>query len=134
MYFPLPGNETEPLGNRLIEIAGKLPEAFIYKNPRSNAVVYVPVGSIKKGEQLVTTDGDGRTIACIYCHGPDLLGSRPHPGNCRTPPPATSCASFSDMQNGARTGTWADMMKPVVEKLTIDDMIAIAAYLLSQNQ
>ena len=55
LYFPLPGNETEPLGNRLIEMP-ETPEAFIYKNPRSNAVVYVPVGSIKKGERLVMND------------------------------------------------------------------------------
>ena len=33
----------------------------------------------------------------------------------------------------ARTGTWTDMMKPVVEKLTIDDMINIAAYLSSRK-
>ena len=45
LYFPMEGNETEPLGDRLIEMP-ETPEAFIYKNPRSNAVAYVPVGSI----------------------------------------------------------------------------------------
>jgi cytochrome c553 len=131
LYFPLPGNETEPLGNRLIEMP-ETPEAFIYKNPRSNAVVYVPVGSIKKGERLVMNDGDGKTIACIYCHGPDLLGLGRIPGIAGRLPGYIVRQLF-DMQNGARTGTWADMMKPVVEKLTIDDMINIAAYLSSRK-
>ena len=36
---------------------------------------------------------------------------------------------LNDMQNGVRTGTWVTLMKPVVEKLTMDDMIALAAYI-----
>jgi cytochrome c553 len=131
LYFPLPGNEAEPLGNRLIEMP-ETPEAFIYKNPRSNAVVYVPVGSVKKGEMFVMNDGDGKTIACIYCHGPDLLGLGRIPGIAGRLPGYIVRQLF-DIQNGARTGTWTDMMKPVVEKLTIDDMINIAAYLSSRK-
>ena len=131
LYYPLAGNETEPLGNRLIEMP-ETPEAFIYKNPRSNAVVYVPVGSIKKGERLVMTDADGKTIACVYCHGPDLLGLGRIPGIAGRLPGYIVRQLF-DIQNGARTGTWTDMMKPVVEKLTIDDMINMAAYLSSRK-
>ena len=36
-----------------------------------------------------------------------------------------------DIQQGARKGTWSPLMKPVVEQLTQDDMLAIAAYLAS---
>jgi len=36
---------------------------------------------------------------------------------------------LNDMQNGVRSGTWVNLMKPVVEKLTLDDMIALAAYI-----
>ena len=36
-----------------------------------------------------------------------------------------------DMQQGARKGVWSELMKPVVEKLTNDDMLAIAAYTAS---
>ena len=32
-----------------------------------------------------------------------------------------------DMQQGIRKGVWSDLMKPVVAKLTNDDMLAIAA-------
>jgi cytochrome c553 len=36
-----------------------------------------------------------------------------------------------NMQNGERTGASADLMKPVVERLNVDDMLAIAAYAAS---
>jgi cytochrome c553 len=37
------------------------------------------------------------------------------------------------MQNGARSGDSVTLMKGVVERLTLDDMIAIAAYLGSRE-
>ena len=37
-----------------------------------------------------------------------------------------------DMQQGARKGVWTELMKPVVAKLTNDDMLAIAAYTASK--
>jgi len=131
LYFPLPGNETEPLGHRMIEMP-ETPEAFIYKNPRANAVVYVPVGSIERGKRLVMDGGDGETISCVYCHGQDLLGLGRIPGIAGRLPGYIVRQLF-DMQNGTRTGTWTEMMKPVVEKLTIDDMIDMAAYLSSRK-
>ena len=36
-----------------------------------------------------------------------------------------------DMQQGARKGTWTELMKPVVTRLSEDDMLAIAAYTAS---
>jgi cytochrome c553 len=37
-----------------------------------------------------------------------------------------------DMQNGYRTGVWTKvMMKPIIMKLTNEDMLDIAAYLTS---
>jgi cytochrome c553 len=131
LYFPLPGNEREPLGTRLIEMP-ETRESFIYKNPRANAVVYVPVGSIKKGERLVMNDSDGKTIPCTYCHGADLLGLGRIPGIAGRLP-GYMVRQLFDMQNGARTGGWTEMMKPVVEELTIDDMIDMAAYLSSRK-
>jgi cytochrome c553 len=130
LYFPFPSMGTEPLGNRMIEVP-ETPESFIYKNPRANAVVYAPVGSIKRGERLVMDDSD-KTIPCTYCHGPDLLGLGRIPGIAGRLPGYMVRQMF-DMQNGARTGGWTEMMKPVVEKLTIDDMIDMAAYLASRK-
>ena len=36
-----------------------------------------------------------------------------------------------DMQAGARKGQWTELMKPVVAKLTEEDMLNIAAYTAS---
>jgi cytochrome c553 len=37
-----------------------------------------------------------------------------------------------DMQAGARHGEWADLMTPVVAKLTNEDLVNIAAYVSSR--
>jgi cytochrome c553 len=36
------------------------------------------------------------------------------------------------MQHGERHGVWTELMKPVVAKLTADDMLAIVAYTASR--
>jgi cytochrome c553 len=38
-----------------------------------------------------------------------------------------------DIQQGNRKGTWSPLMKAAVEKLSVDDMIAIAAYTASRE-
>jgi cytochrome c553 len=37
------------------------------------------------------------------------------------------------MQQKTRTGSWSDLMAPVVANLTNDDMLAIAAYTASRT-
>ena len=44
-------------------------------------------------------------------------------------PPIYVVRQLNDMQNGNRTGSLAELMKAVVAKLSIEDMVAIAAYL-----
>jgi cytochrome c553 len=88
------------------------------------------VGSIKKGEALVT-NGSGKTTACGVCHGADLKGLGPVPGLAGRSP-SYLVRQLYDMQQGARKGTWTDLMKPVVAKLTQDDMLNIAAYTSSR--
>jgi cytochrome c553 len=94
-------------------------------------VVYVPTGSIKKGEALVT-NGAGKTTQCGLCHGADLKGLGPVPGIAGRSP-SYMVRQLNDMQQGARKGTWTQLMKPVVAKLTDDDFIAIAAYTSSRK-
>ena len=36
-----------------------------------------------------------------------------------------------DLQHGTRRGPWAPLMAAAVQKLTLDDMVAIAAYAAS---
>ena len=128
LFISLPGGETEPLGSRIIEVPEDNAREAL-RDPRSGFVAYVPPGSIKKGETLVKTGG-GRTTACGVCHGADLKGLGPVPGLAGRSP-SYSARQMFDMQVGARSGLWADLMKPVVAKLTEEDLINISAYTAS---
>ena len=129
MFLKLDGGETEPIGNRIIEMPEDTERTEVLRDPRSSFIAYVPAGSIKKGEALVTTGG-GKTTACAVCHGADLKGLGPVPGLAGRSPSYT-VRQLYDTQTGARKGVWADLMKPVVAKLTSEDMLAIAAYTAS---
>lgn len=130
MFLPLDGAETEPIADRIIEVP-EHPDQTELRDPRSGFVAYVPVGSLKKGEALVTTGGNGRTIACGVCHGADLHGLGPVPGLAGRSP-SYQTRQLYDMQAGTRKGLWSDLMKAVVAKLTPDEMLAIAAYTASR--
>ena len=62
MFLKLEGGETEPIGNRIIEMPEDTERTEVLRDPRSAFIAYVPAGSIKKGEALVTTGG-GKTTA-----------------------------------------------------------------------
>src|SRR5688572_11915592 len=122
---------TEPIGQRIIESPEHTEHFEILRDPRDGFVAYVPVGSIKKGEALVRTGGNGKTTACGVCHGADLQGLGPVPAIAGRSP-SYIVRQMYDMQQGARRGVWADLMKPVVEKLTSEDLVNIAAYTASR--
>jgi cytochrome c553 len=122
---------TEPIGQRIIESPEHTEHFEILRDPRDGFVAYVPVGSIKKGEALVKTGGNGKTSACGVCHGADLQGLGPVPAIAGRSP-SYLVRQMYDMQQGARKGEWADLMKPVVQKLTNEDLVNIAAYTASR--
>jgi len=130
MFVPLEGNETEPIGVRIIEVP-EHPDRTDLRDPRSGFIAYVPTGSIKRGEALVTA-GAGRPIACGTCHGADLKGLGPVPGLAGRSP-SYQVRQLYDMKAGTRKGLWTDLMKAVVANLTDDDLIAIGAYLASRG-
>lgn len=128
----VPANDgSEPLGRRIIEIAEDLGRTEL-RDASSGFVAYVPIGSIARGMALVRTGGNGRTVACGTCHGADLKGLGPIPPLAGRSPSYTVRQLF-DMQQGVRKGPWSPLMKAAVEKLTVDDMIAIAAYTASRE-
>jgi cytochrome c553 len=129
------GGGREPIGNRIIEIPED-EQIVLNRDPRSGFVAYVPPGSIAKGEALVTTGG-GKTQACAACHGADLKGMTIN-GMGDVPPIAGRQANYIVrqlfmLQNGDRAGPSAAPMLPAVEKLTVDDMLAIGAYTASRQ-
>ena len=122
--------EKEPLGQRIIEIPEDL-ERFENRDPRSQFVAYVPTGSVAKGAVLVSTGGGGRTQQCSICHGPDLKGLGGIPPIAGRSP-SYAVRQLYDLQNGARAGAAAALMKETVARLTVEDMVSIAAYLASR--
>jgi len=129
MYLKLEGNEKEPMGMRVIETPVDAEGTEVLRDARSGFEVYVPMGAIKKGEALVKT-GAGKTTACGVCHGPDLKGMGPVPSLAGRSPSYITRQLY-DMQNGFRKGEWTELMKPVVAKLTEEDMVNIVAYTAS---
>ena len=125
-----PDGGTEPLGDRIIEVPED-EEVVVYRDPSSGFVAYVPNGSIAKGKELAS-GGGGKTIACVTCHGPALQGLGDVPAIAGRHPNYI-VRQLWNIQNGDRGGASAAQMKPVVEKLTNDDMLAIAAYVASQT-
>jgi len=131
LFLKLEGNQTEPLGQRIIEVPENTERTEMFRDPRSGFVAYVPVGSLKKGEALVM-NGSSKTTACGICHGADLKGLGPVPGIAGRSP-SYLVRQMWDMKVGARNGLWADLMKPVVAKLTEEDLLNIAAYTASRS-
>jgi cytochrome c553 len=131
MFLPSPGTEEEPLGNRIIETPVNAEATEVLRDPRAGFIAYAPIGSIKKGEILVTKES-GKTVPCGVCHGADLKGLGPVPGIAGRSP-SYLVRQLYDMQQGTRKGFWTDLMKPVVSKLTEEDMLNIAAYTASRE-
>src|SRR5271166_1857558 len=120
---------TEPIGQRIIETPENL-ERTELRDDTSGFIAYVPVGSVRKGKTLVTTGGASKTMQCAVCHGPDLKGSGDVPSLAGRSP-SYIVRQLYDIQSGARAGLAAQAMQAPVAKLTLDDMVSIAAYTAS---
>ncbi|WP_237179991.1 c-type cytochrome [Rhodoplanes sp. Z2-YC6860] len=125
-YVKSPEGGTESLGRRIVEFPDDV-DQFELRDSRATFTAYVPVGSLAKGEALAKTGGSGTTVACNLCHGPDLKGLGPFPPIAGRSP-SYIVRQLYEFQHGGRTGGSSALMKLPVEKLSQDDMIALAAY------
>ena len=137
---------TEDLEGRLLEVTNELVR-HERRDDRLEYMAYVPPGSINRGKRLATTgkrpDGpvefdkakrteipaasEERTQVCATCHGPKLMGTD------KIPPiagrqPTYLLRQLLAFRNKTRTGDAAKQMDPVVEKLTLSEMIDLSAY------
>jgi cytochrome c553 len=126
-----PGGKMEPIGERVIEVPED-PERITCRDPHTGFVAYVPKGAIARGEALATTGGDGKTTACIACHGPELKGLGPVP-QIAGHSPTYIVRQLAGFQVGARNSAMDELMKGVVANLTQDDIVSLAAYVSSRN-
>jgi cytochrome c553 len=125
------GNEKEPLGKRILETPVNAEASEVLRDPHSGFFAYVPPGSIKRGEALVTK-ASSKTTQCGSCHGADLKGLGPVPGIAGRSP-SYLMRQMNDMKQGTRNGTWTQLMKPVVANLSEEDMLDIVAYAASRT-
>ncbi len=121
-----PEGGHEPLGERIAEFPQD-PARVLLRDPYAGFVAYVPKGSLAKGKELVT-DGAGKTVMCIACHGANLKGAGDVPRIAGVSPLYTVRQMFA-FKTGARKGVHAAQMQPVVANLQEADITAIAAYL-----
>jgi cytochrome c553 len=141
LFLPIEQAKTEPIAGRIIEVPENEEQSETYRNPHSGFVAYVPVGSIKKGKDLVTMGGmrivgdqivQGKTTACGTCHGLDLMGVADVPSIAGRSP-SYMVRQLWDIQQGTRHGASAQLMKLIVANLTGDDLVSIAAYVASRT-
>lgn len=125
LFIPLDTGD-EPLGRRFIEVPELPDRTERFRDPKAGFVAYVPVGTIEQGKTLVTTGG-GRTVQCATCHGAGLQGM----GDVPAIADRTVSYTVRQLYNYQQGTRHSQLMKPVVAKLSPDEMIAIAAYLAS---
>lgn len=119
-------NAAEPLGHRLIEMPVST-EQHERHDSDAQYVAYAPRGSVARG-RLLATMGPGQGIkGCTGCHGSDLRGVG------LVPPIAGRSPSYIIRQllafkTGKRATPASAPMNQMARALSIDDMIAAAAY------
>jgi cytochrome c553 len=128
-YMAKKDGGTEPIGQRIVEVPVDA-EQFEHRDSRSQFVAYVPKGSIAKGEALAKPGGADTAMACATCHGEGLKGMDSVP-RIAGRSPSYLVRQLYDFQQHARQGSAGVLMARVVEKLSQDDMISLAAYVAS---
>jgi cytochrome c553 len=119
----------ELLGNRVIEVPRSLGRHEL-RDPHTPYVAYVPNGSLARGRTLAL-EGAGGAPACASCHGAGLRG------DVLAPPIAGRSPTYLLRQlvafrTRARSTPAGAPMQAVVDALTLEDMIAAAAYAAAQ--
>lgn len=128
IHAPIPGGGDEPLGMRLIEVPRDL-ERHELRDSGTEYVAYVPRGSLALGRRLAT-EGTPAVPSCVSCHGEDLRGLVAAP-TIAGRSPTYLLRQLVAFRTGARITREGTAMRVVVDGLTLEEMIALAAYAAS---
>lgn len=128
-YTPKNDGGTEPLAGRIIEMPND-EEGFINRDSRVTFTAYVPPGSIALGGTIVREGVADRIPACVACHGEHLEGVADIPPLAGRSP-SYLVRQLYEFKHGLRDGTMAEPMKANAARMTVPEMIAIAAYAAS---
>jgi cytochrome c553 len=127
MHMAIPANEgggMEPLrADDLVEVPDDNLRAEA-RDTRMPWTVYVPPGTLNRGKQSAARH------QCAVCHGASLEGIGPIPPLAGRSP-SYMVRQLFDMKTGARRGPWAEVMKPIVSGMSVQEMAAVAAYAAS---
>ncbi|HXL85864.1 MAG TPA: c-type cytochrome [Gemmatimonadaceae bacterium] len=129
VYARIPAAGTESIGTRIIEGPPDL-ERHELRDDGMTYVAYVPPGSIKRGSSVATKGVNGLATACITCHGKKLNGiglAPPLAGRY----PTYLVRQLLAFKAGTRSTPASQPMQAVVARMSIEDMIAAAAYAAS---
>jgi cytochrome c553 len=129
VYVAEAGVRQEPLAGRILELAPDI-HRHEKRDDHLRYIAYVPLGSVARGKMLATNGTAAAPIGCVSCHGENLLGAG------LAPPIAGRSPSYLlrqllALQTGARAGAAAALMKTLVASLSLEDMVAAAAYAAS---
>jgi cytochrome c553 len=127
LLYAYDGNGTEPMAGRLIEVPESL-DRHELRDPWVRYTTYVPVGSVARGKSLAMRDALGPNSACASCHGPQLLGAGDVPPLAGRAP-SNLLRQLINFRTRARRDSTAASMYPVVDALSLDDMVALSAYI-----
>lgn len=126
MHMAVPASEgggMVSLGDEIVEVPDDNLRAEA-RDTRLSFTAYVPPGTLSRGKQLAAKH------QCGVCHGGSLTGLGPVPPLAGRSPSHAMRQMF-DMKNSTRRGPWAAMMTPVLEQMSVADMMAVAAYAAS---
>jgi cytochrome c553 len=130
MLFALDGAGTEPIAGRLIEVPNEF-ERHELRDPGVLYTTYVPRGALTRGRRVVTNGPAGAATACAKCHGPQLLGVGLVPPIAGRSP-SNLLRQLINIRAGTRHDEGSAPMQAVVNAMTIDDMVAVAAWVGSR--
>jgi len=130
MLVPDADGKREPIGDRIIETSTDVARTEL-RDTRFGFIAYVPPGSIARGA-AIASKGTQAAAACESCHGPDLRGA------ANNPPLAGRSPTYIVRQLilfrlGGRTNPGAAPMLTEASSLTLQEMIAVAAYAASRR-
>jgi len=127
MHMAIPASEgggMEPLGaDEIVEV----PDDNLRAEARDTHLgftAYVAPGTLNKGKQAAAK------YQCSVCHGANLEGIGPVPPLAGRSPSYVMRQLF-DMKTGARRGPWAELMKPTVDRMSLQEMTAVSAFAAS---
>jgi cytochrome c553 len=129
LYARRSGDETEPLADRMMEISDDI-EHHEMRDPNETFTVYVQPGTLEKGRKIAITARADSPTRCATCHGTDLRGGTaaivgpPIAGKS----PLYLLRQLIGFRTKARNGASSAPMQIVARLLSLDEMVAAAAY------